>query len=265
MISHRLPITVRVESFEGPLDLLLYLIQSNELDISRVSIGKITDQYLAYVLLMQELNFDTASEFLVMAATLLHWKSRSLLPQEEKTASDPSLEGDGAMTQEDLVRQLLEHQRFSQAGKSLSSFPMLGMDVFIRGNQKPPVEKIWRDMNLTDLTLTYQQMLARQRKRSQILQKETVSIGDKIKEFATKLLVHGRVEMRSLLTMHPSRSEIVATFLAALELSRLKKMKLYQEEVYSTIYMELLETLQDFDLQMASGFDNVVNQQAPVS
>ena len=82
-VSQRLPITVRLESFEGPLDLLLYLIQSHELDISRISITQITDQYLAYVQLLQELNFDTASEFLVMAATLLHWKSKAVLPQEK--------------------------------------------------------------------------------------------------------------------------------------------------------------------------------------
>ena len=79
-LSNRVPITVRLDTFEGPLDLLLYLIQSHELDISKVSITKITDQYLAYVRLMQELNFDAASEFLVMAATLLHWKSKAGVP-----------------------------------------------------------------------------------------------------------------------------------------------------------------------------------------
>src|SRR5277367_6107561 len=110
-MSTRLPITVRLESFEGPLDLLLYLIQSHELDISKISISKITDQYLVYVRLMQELNFDAASEFLVMAATLLHWKSKAVLPQEK--SDDPAaVEGELELTQEELVRQLLEHQRF---------------------------------------------------------------------------------------------------------------------------------------------------------
>src|SRR3954468_18404325 len=108
-MAHRVPITVRLESFEGPLDLLLYLIQSHELDISKVSIGKITDQYLTYVLLMQELNFDAASEFLVMAATLLHWKSRALLPQEDKLGAQGENGNDGVLTQEELVRQLMEH------------------------------------------------------------------------------------------------------------------------------------------------------------
>src|ERR1043165_471146 len=104
-MAQRVPITIRLESFEGPLDLLLYLIQTHELDISRVSISKITDQYLAYVRLMQELNFDTASEFLVMAATLLHWKSKALLPQEQKQDGTAAVGEDGSFSQEDLVRQ----------------------------------------------------------------------------------------------------------------------------------------------------------------
>src|ERR1700733_13340889 len=122
-MAHRVPITVHLESFEGPLDLLLYLIQQHELDISKVSISKITDQYLAYVRLMQELNFDAASEFLVMAATLLHWKSRALLPQEEKTDALGLAGEDGIFSQEDLVRQLLEHQRFLEAGETLAHLP----------------------------------------------------------------------------------------------------------------------------------------------
>lgn len=111
-MASRLPITVRLDSFEGPLDLLLYLIQSHEMDISKISISRLTDQYLAYVRLMQELNFDTASEFLVMAATLLHWKSKAILPQEDKLDGAGAGVEDAAMNQEDLIRQLLEHQRF---------------------------------------------------------------------------------------------------------------------------------------------------------
>src|SRR3954464_5216343 len=118
-MASRLPITVRLDSFEGPLDLLLYLIQSHEMDISKISISRITDQYLVYVRLMQELNFDAASEFLVMAATLLHWKSRSLLPQEQKGDGQSQNGDDAPFTQEDLIRQLLEHQRFLEAGENL--------------------------------------------------------------------------------------------------------------------------------------------------
>jgi segregation and condensation protein A len=264
-LANRVPITVSLETFEGPLDLLLHLIQSHELDISKVSIGKITDQYLTYVRLMQELNFDTASEFLVMAATLLHWKSRSLLPQEPK-ADSQGLNGDDVpFSQEDLVRQLLEHQRFLEAGENLSQLSLLGKDVFARSNKKPPVQKIWKEMNVTDLVIAYQEILIRARKRTQVLRKETVSITDKIMEFADRLPLHQLVEFNTLLSEAPSRPEIVATFLAALELSRLKKMRLHQEQTYSSIYMELLESLKGFDTQLASGFNAIVESLSQAS
>jgi segregation and condensation protein A len=242
-LSHRVPITIRLESFEGPLDLLLYLIQSHELDISKVSIGRITDQYLAYVLLIQELNFDIASEFLVMAATLLHWKSKALLPQEEKQGNQDQEEE--SFSQDDLIRQLLEHQRFLEAGENLAQLPLLGEDVFTRANSKPPVEKVWKEMRLTDLALTYQDILVRARKRTQVLKKETVSLSDKILEFGDRLPVGELVEFRNLLSISPSRAEMVVTFLASLELSRLKKMKLYQEETYTAIYLQLLALKQN--------------------
>ena|SRR5579859_6390290 len=102
-MAHRAPITVRLDTFEGPLDLLLFLIQSHELDISTVSIGKITDQYLAYVRLMRDLDFDLASEFLVMASTLLQWKSKSLLPQENQDGDEARAEDDVPLTQEEQI------------------------------------------------------------------------------------------------------------------------------------------------------------------
>lgn len=259
-MAHRAPITIRLESFEGPLDLLLHLIQSHELDISRISIGKITDQYLAYVRLIQELNFDIASDFLVMAATLLHWKSKSLLPQELKTDANGNLIQDEEMTQEELVRQLLEHQRFMQAGEDLAQLPRLGDDVFTRPNFKPPTEKVWREMQITNLALCYQDMLGRARRRTKVLRKETVSINDKIMEFADRLEIGKMTEMTALLSDIRSRPEIVAVFLASLELGRLKKMKLYQEEAYQAIYVELLESIKGFDAQLASGFDSVAER-----
>jgi segregation and condensation protein A len=256
-LAQRVPITVRLENFEGPLDLLLYLIQTQELGISRVSISKITDQYLTYVRIMQELNFDAASEFLVMAATLLHWKSKALLPQD-KAENQASAEEDGLLTQEELVRQLLEHQRFLEAGQNLAQLPHLGLDVFTRANSKPPVQRIWKEMNISDLVMTYQDILVRARNRTRVLRKETVSISDKIMEFSTRLTPHQVVEIRTLMADLPSRQEIVATFLATLELGRLKKMRLFQEEAYSNIFIELLESLIGFDSQQASGFDAVI-------
>jgi segregation and condensation protein A len=256
-LANRVPITVRLESFEGPLDLLLYLIQSHEMDISRISISRITDQYLAYVRLMQELNFDIASEFLVMASTLLVWKSKSLLPQDKNPDGTAKDDADGVMSQEDLIRQLLEHQRFRAAGEDLAQLPRLGEDVFTRPHQKAPVEKVWKEMDITSIALCYQDMLVRARKRTTILKKETVSLSDKIVDFADRLQVGKMVGMRSLLSAIYSRPEVVVTFLASLELARLKKLRVHQEKTYEEIYVELLESLKGFDSNLASGFDSV--------
>ncbi len=110
-------------------------------------------------------------------------------------------------------------------------------------------------MKVTSLTLSYQDMLTRARKRTTILKKETVSLADKIGDFADRLPVGKLTEMRALLSPLAERPEIVVTFLASLELARLKKLKLYQEQTYQEIYLELLENLKNFNLTLASGFD----------
>jgi segregation and condensation protein A len=253
-MSQRVPLTIRLDSFEGPLDLLLYLIQSHEMDISRISISRITDQYLSHVRLMQELNFDLASEFLVMAATLLHWKSKALLPQE-KDAEAATDEGGDVMTQEDLIRQLLEHQRFRAAGEELAQLPRLGEDVFARPNSRPPIEKVWKQMDVSTLSVSFQDTLVRARKRTQVLKKETVSLTDKMTEFVERLSVGEITALQSLLSLEPTRGEWVVTFLAALEFSRLKKMRLHQQDTYQPVYLELIEAVTNFDLNFASGFE----------
>lgn len=254
-MSHRLPITVRLDSFEGPLDLLLYLIQNHELDISKVSISKITDQYLGYVRLMQELNFDIASEFLVMAATLLHWKSKSLLPQEPKLDANGQPVAEDEFTQEDLIRQLLEHQRFREAGEGLAQAPRLGEEVFTRPQKRRPIEKVWKELDVSQLALSFQDLLIRARKRTTVLKKETVSLSTKILEFADRLQIGKLTPMDALLSPLPDRPERVVTFLASLELSRLKKMRLFQEQTFEQIYVELLESLKNFNFNLATGFD----------
>jgi segregation and condensation protein A len=234
------------------------LIQSHELDISKISISQITDQYLAYVLLMQELNFDVASEFLVMAATLVLWKSKALLPQENILNAQAGVEDEGGLTQEELIRRLLEHQRFQKAGHELGQTSWLGIDVFDRPGAKVPKEKIWAEMNITRLALAYQDMLVRARRRTQVLRKETVSLAERIVQFGEKLSIGQVTALAQLVGEQPSRAEWVVSFLASLELSRLKKMKVYQEKTYDPIYVELLESLEGFNSQLATGFDSVV-------
>ncbi len=252
------PVTFRLEQFEGPLDLLLFLIQNHELDISRLSLTKITDQYLAYVRLMQELCFDTASDFLVMAATLVQWKSKALLPVEPGSETLASEEDDSPLTPEDLLRQLREHQMFLAAGQQLAARPKLHEDVFARANARPPIERVWRAMDLSDLTLSMQDTLVRANRRKKILRKETVSLSTKIADFADRLTIGQTRAMRELLSLNPDRPEVVVTFLAGLELAKLKKMKLFQEGAYQDIYMKLLASLQGLAGEWTSEFENPI-------
>lgn len=256
------PITIKLDRFEGPLDLLLFLIQSHELDISKVSISKITDQYLQHIKLMQDLNFEVASEFLVMAASLIYWKSKAILPQEQKPV-ETDFEDNGILSQEDLIRQLLELQRFRAAGETLAGQPLLGEDVFTRPNSKPPIEKVWRDMNITDLGLSFQDILMREKRRARILKKETVSIGEKILEFGQLLPLHTPTELRSLLRDKENRGEVVVTFLGALELSKLLKMRVHQLQTFDPIYLELLEKVLEQDVRLAISFEKPANAENP--
>src|SRR5262245_32529299 len=150
---------VKLDVFEGPLDLLLHLVKKNEVDLSNIPVATITDQYMAYLELLQQLDLDVAGEYLVMAATLLHLKSRLLLPGE-----DTSEEDEGEDPRAELVRQLLEYQRFKEAAESLSRRDQLDRDVFSR----PPVrdesdteQDVVYDVSFGDLLDALQEVLKR--------------------------------------------------------------------------------------------------------
>jgi segregation and condensation protein A len=250
-------ITIRLEQFEGPLDLMLYLIQSQELAVEQLSISKITNQYLVTLKLMQELDFDIASEFLVMAATLILWKSKALMPkddEDEKLLDDTSM----PLTQEELVRQLLERQRYLEMAGHLAQRPLLGDEIYVRPTKRPPVEKIWKEMNVTQLATTFQDLLIREQRRARVvMKKETVSLTAKLKEFGERLTVGQLTDLTTLITDKAVRGEWVVSFLASLELSRLKKIKIHQNEVFDPIFIELLEEMLNFDASQAQGFEYV--------
>lgn len=247
---------IRLEQFEGPLDLMLYLIQSQELDVSTVSISQITNQYLHAIKLMHELDFEVASEFLVMAATLILWKSKALMPKEDEAQSEEEVSM--PLTQEELVRQLLMRQRYLEAAGRLAAYPLLGDEVFNRPTKRPPVEKVWKSMNMSTLSTTYQDLLLREHKRARIvMKKETVSLQEKIQEFGRRLKLGELTGLDTLISDKSVRGEWVVGFLASLELSRLKQVKIHQAEVFDPIYVELLMEMINFDSKQTSGFDYV--------
>jgi segregation and condensation protein A len=245
---------IKTEQFEGPLDLLLFLIQKNELDISGISIQKITDQYVQTIELMRELNFDVASEFLVMASTLIFLKSKRLLPQDEQAREGADAE-DYIPSEEELVRRLKEHKRFQEAGEKIANLPMLDRDFFARPGVLPPEKQtIWKEMDLTALTLVFQDVLKRSRKRSKIIIREPTSIPERIVQIGKVLKVGEMTEFAGLLSQEPDRTEVIVTFIALLEIARLKKLKIYQNETFGTIYLTLSSPLDELDPTLMTGF-----------
>lgn len=228
---------VKLEVFEGPLDLLLYLIKRDEIDIYDISIEHITKQYLEFMDLFKMLDLDVAGEFVVMAANLIYMKSRTLLPvsvqppEEETEEEDPRWE---------LVRQLIEYKKFKEAGAHLGQREAERLGVFPRVAPAPdvPAERPLGDVTVFDLINAFNKVLKRiegkQENLAEIFE-ENFSVADKI-ETVLKLTSSGvPLKFTELFSSAASRSEIVVTFLALLELIRLKQLRCVQSEEFGEI------------------------------
>ena len=221
------PCTVRLPIFEGPLDLLLHLIKKNEVQITDIPIATITDQYLALLEELPELNLDGAGEYLVMAATLLHIKSRMLLPPdptlpEEAASEDPRAE---------LTRQLLEYQRFKQAAENLHALDSVRSLIWTRDG-KVPAEFEGEELlavDLIDVIAAFKQLLSRLGEDARLtLRRDDISVADKIAWLSDRLAEDGPADLLVLLAALPTRGERIATFLAVLEMTRLQMIVLFQ-------------------------------------
>jgi segregation and condensation protein A len=223
---------VKLESFEGPLDLLLYLIRKNEVNIYDIPIAAITEQYLAFIPLMEELNLDVAGEFLVMAATLIHIKSKMLLPRPE-TAQDSFLEEEDP--RDELVRRLLEHQKFKQAAEVLHDREQARSAQFTRPDSRvadavsdeyePELE-----VDLFSLLAAFRGVLTRASRRSRmVLPPERISIEERIQQLLGRLSETQACGFEDLFEDGDgSRGFMIVTFLAMLEMIRLKLIRVFQ-------------------------------------
>lgn len=229
--------SVKTQAFEGPMDLLLHLIKKNEIDIYDIPIADITRQYLEYLEIMKTLNLDVAGEFLVVAATLLHIKSRMLLPVPEEPQQD---EED---PRADLVRQLLEYQNIKEAAFSLDKREMLDRDVFVRKAFPEEFEVEARDVDLEGLTLfglieAFKKVIAElPEEAAHEVFAERVSISDKISLILETLDTEDNVSFYDLLKGARSRQDVIVTFLAILELMKLKMIKAHQAQACGPIWV----------------------------
>ncbi len=229
---------VRLEMFEGPLDLLLYLIKRDEIDIYDIPIERITKQYLEFMSLFKMLDLDVAGEFVEMAAKLIYIKSRSLLPVSVQPAEE---EADEADPRWDLVRQLLEYKKFKEAAAHLSVREVAREGIFQRVVEQPDTSAVERplgDVSVFDLINAFNKILKRLEDKPENLAEifeENFSVADKI-DLILKLMSPGTpLKFTELFTSSASRGEIVVTFLAMLELIRLKQLRFVQPEPFAEI------------------------------
>jgi segregation and condensation protein A len=237
---------VSLPAFEGPLDLLLHLCQKNELDILDIPIGFITEKYLEYLAVMQLMNLDVASEYLLMAATLAHIKSKMLLP-----APPPGQDDDALLEEQDpreaLIRRLLEYQKYKLAGETLAARGVAGRDVFPRGAaiEEAQAEGLapLAEVPLYALVEAFQRVLSRASvKIAHDVVPDRISIVGRIHELYDLLAVRKRADFDQLFDGDRTRVELVVTFLALLEMTRLRMMRLYQVDPLGPLHIELSDT-----------------------
>ena len=231
---------VVLPTFEGPLDLLLHLIEQHELDIKDIPIAFVAAKFVEYIVLMEELNIDVASEYLVMAATLIHIKSKMLLPVVPADQDDD--EEEGLDPRAELVRRLLEYQKYKQAAEQLGGGDVLGRDVFVRGLPAPSVEgpAPLAGLSLFKLLDAFQSVLSRATvKVDHQIDLERFSITDRINQLVDLLQLHKRCTFEQLFEGASSRIDLIITFLALLEMTRLRMTRLEQEAPLEPITIEL--------------------------
>jgi segregation and condensation protein A len=232
---------IRVGDFEGPLDLLLHLVRINEVDVTDIPIVTITEQYNEHLNLMREMNLEVAGEYLVMAATLMHIKSRMLLPpdpdEEEEGETDPRAE---------LAQQLLEYQRFKQAAENLQALDSRRNLIWTRDVADTEFEgEGLLAVDLFDLLKAFRHLLGRLGEEARLqLKRDNVSVAEKIGWLTDLLDNRSSVGLLELLEDLPTRLDRIATFLALLEMIRLQLVSAYQRELFGEIRIARAEPVE---------------------
>src|SRR5580704_777657 len=245
--------SLELPHFEGPLDLLLHLCQKHELDILEIPIAFVTGKYLEYLAVMQVMELDLAAEYLVMAATLAHIKSKMLLPAPPPGQDDDAGLEDEGDPREDLIRRLLEYQKYKLAGEQLAARGVAGRDVFPRGmaaqalaeagagaepthGGPPPLAEI----PIFALVEAFQRVLDRSKvKLSHDVVADRISLSDRIGELADLLGQRRRIAFEEMFTGLATKFDLVITFLALLEMTRLRMTRLFQTEPLGPLYIEV--------------------------
>ncbi|MBT8127918.1 MAG: segregation/condensation protein A [Gammaproteobacteria bacterium] len=225
---------VILEAFEGPLDLLLYLIKRQNLNILDIPIREITLQYVQYIEMMQTMRIEIAAEYLVMAAMLAEIKSRMLLPRptEEEDEEDPRAE---------LVRRLQEYERFKQAAEDIDGLPRMHRDTFTPSAEIPEIhqDRPLPEIELRELLMAFKDAMSRAEMYSHHqIQREALSVRERMSKVLARISVTGFTDYRTLFTIEEGRRGVVVTLLAILELVKEQLIDMVQSEPFSPIHIK---------------------------
>ncbi len=243
---------VHLESFEGPLDLLLHLIEKNRIDIYDIPIALLTEQYMEYLAKFKEFNIEIASEFLVMAATLLQIKSKILLP-DTKTEEVTEDDTDDIDPRKELVERLLEYRRYKEVSSILGEMADEAGKRFFRDATNLPTKHIPpKGLDISLLYQAFQNVLESQIEHEPIIanvSREQYTIEDKIIELLALLKQHGGNICFNTIFQYSkhkiSKSELITTFLAMLELIKIKRINVYQTSIFSPIYLKINDEISE--------------------
>jgi segregation and condensation protein A len=233
---------IKLPTFEGPLDLLLHLIKKHELDILDLPVAFVTERYLEYLDLMEELDLDTASEYLLMAATLVQIKSKMLLPQTPSL--DANEEQDEAYQEDpraELIRRLLEYQKYKAAAHQLGSRPVSGRDVFPRGMPAPVAQgpAPLASIDMYKLLEAFQAILKRVHGSAALeVTAERITIHERMTQLSDLLRMRRACSFDELFEGARTRYEVVVTFLAVLEMTKLRMTRIFQADPLSELRVE---------------------------
>ncbi len=251
-MKDNMEITYKLESFEGPLDLLLHLIEKNKIDIYDIPIVIITEQFLSYMETMDKADLDKVSSFIVMAAMLLRIKSKMLLPKEEVQQEEE------ADPRDELVERLLEYQMFKMLSSELKDRQLLAEQSFYKKKnipkevgdfkEKPDLDKLLENITLGRLKEVFEEVMKRSEEkldpiRSQFgkIEKETISLSERMTELRQQLSIHSKLSFAFLLGQDITKPNIIVTFLAVLELMKLGSIHIEQEKLFGEIQIESIK------------------------
>ena len=232
---------IRLDNFEGPLDLLCHLVDKNKMDIHKVNISKITDQYIEYINAMKELNLDVTSEFVLMASTLLFIKSKSLLPKQ--------VEDEGELTEEELIHRIIEYKKYKEISKKLKEMFLVYSKRFYKLPDKIelPKRKLEENYSKDLLEDAYKKLLQKNKEKINInaanIEKiaitETVTVTSKVKDIFRELMKKPKFVFNKLCkTKKYTKLETVTAFTGLLELTRRNKVRAKQEKIFGDITVE---------------------------